>query len=249
MSLEVHRLPVADGEAVVVDWYPTAPGALAALYVHGLGSHRRGEKTRYFARCFNELGWAYASVDLRGHGDADGAIRDLTMDRLLADVAATTGWLASRAAPRPLLIGASMGAAVVAWHDVLEPQLGGPLALLAPSLGFPGSLRAGLTPEALAQWQTRGARHFTSEWIDVELGFGLVEDAGRYDSGRLYRELAHPVLIVHGLHDATIPPRASVEFANACDAVDVYLVGGGDHRLTDHAQRIFDVIWSWRTSL
>ena len=249
MSVEVHRLPVADGEAVVIDWYPMAPGARAALYVHGLGSHRRGEKARYFARRFNELGWACASVDLRGHGDADGAMRDLTMDRLLADVAATTRWLAARAAPEPLLIGASMGAQVVAWHDVIEPQLGGPLVLLAPSLSFPASLRAGLSPEELAQWQIRGARRFASEWIDVELGFGLVADTDRYDPARLCRQLGHPTLIVHGSSDATIPARASVEFANACDAVDVYLVAGGDHRLTDHKQRIFDVIWAWRTSL
>jgi pimeloyl-ACP methyl ester carboxylesterase len=57
------------------------------LYVHGLGSHRRGEKALYFARRFNALGWAFASVDLRGHGAADGRIEDLTMSRLLADVA------------------------------------------------------------------------------------------------------------------------------------------------------------------
>ena len=248
MSVEVHRLPVTDRESVVVDWYPSAPGAQAALYVHGLGSHRRGEKARYFASRCNELGWAFASVDLRGHGDADGAMRDLAMDRLLADVAATTRWLAARAAPRPLLIGASMGAAVVAWHDVIEPQLGGPLALLAPSLSFPASLRAGLTLEELADWRSRGVRRFASEWIDVELGFELVEDTDRYDPERLRRQLGHPALIVHGSRDATIPARASVEFANAADAIDVYLVGGGDHRLTDHKQRIFDVIWSWRAS-
>jgi pimeloyl-ACP methyl ester carboxylesterase len=216
--------------------------------VHGLGSHRRGEKARYFARRFNGLGWACASVDLRGHGDADGGMRDLTMDRLLADVAAATRWLESRAAPRPLLIGASMGAAVVAWHDVIEPQLGGPLALLAPSLEFPASLRASLTPDSLEQWEVRGTRRFTSDWIDVELGFELVADTHRYDPERLRRQLGHPALIVHGSRDATIPVRASVEFANASDAVDVYIVGGGDHRLTDHKQRIFDVMWSWSAS-
>jgi pimeloyl-ACP methyl ester carboxylesterase len=245
MSAQVHRIPVAGGEAVVVDWYPAAPGARAALYVHGFGSHRRGEKATYFASRFHELGWAYASVDLRGHGEADGRMRELTLSRSLADVSATMRWLAARAAPPPLLIGASMGAAVVAWHDVMEPEQGGPLALLGPSLGFPANLRAGLTPDEVERWRTRGSRRFASEWIDVELGFALLADADRYDPERLRREIVYPALIVHGSRDATIPASASLEFASGLEAVDVYLVGGGDHRLTDHKAKIFDVIWSW----
>ena len=199
---QIHRVPVEDNESVVIDWYPAAPGARVALYVHGLGSHRRGEKALYFARRFNALGWAFASVDLRGHGAADGRIQDLTMSRLLADVTATRDWLEWRTPARPLLIGSSMGAAVVAWHNLLGQRSSGPLVLLAPSLTFPAGVCAQLSAAELETWRACGVRRFRSEWIDLEIGFDLVADANRYDPGRLRRELGEPTLIVHGLCDA-----------------------------------------------
>jgi pimeloyl-ACP methyl ester carboxylesterase len=245
MSAETHRVPVEGDESVVIDWYPAAPGARVALYVHGLGSHRRGEKALYFAARFNALGWAFAAVDLRGHGAADGRIQDLTMSRLLADVAATRDWLERRTPARPLLIGSSMGAAVVAWDSVLRQRSSGPLVLLAPSLTFPAGVLAQLSAAELETWRQCGVRRFRSEWIDLEIGFDVVADAERYDPGQLRRELRTPTLIVHGVRDRTIPASASLDFATHCAAVDVYLVGDGDHRLTDARQKVFDVLWSW----
>jgi uncharacterized protein len=245
MNAEVHRVPVEGDESIVIDWYPAAPGARVALYVHGLGSHRRGEKALYFAGRFNAMGWAFASVDLRGHGAADGRIRELTMSRALADVTATRDWLEPRTAARPLLIGSSMGAAVVAWHSVLAQRSSGPLVLLAPSLTFPTGVLTQLSAGELETWRSCGVRRFRSEWIDLEIGFDLVADAERYDPGQLRRELSAPTLIVHGVHDATIPASASLDFATHSAGVDVYLVGDGDHRLTDARRKVFDVLWSW----
>jgi len=245
MNAEIHRVPVAGDESVVIDWYPAAPGDRVALYVHGLGSHRRGEKALYFAQRFNALGWAFASVDLRGHGAADGRIEDLTMSRLLADVMATRDWLEQRTAARPLLIGSSMGAALVAWHTVLDQRHSGPLVLLAPSLSFPAGVTAQLSAAELETWRKTGARRFHSEWIDLGIGFDFVADAKRYDPGQLRRELSAPTLIVHGLRDRAIPASASLEFASHCTAVDVYLVADGDHRLTGARQKVFDILWSW----
>ncbi|MET0660893.1 MAG: alpha/beta hydrolase, partial [Steroidobacteraceae bacterium] len=67
--METHRIAVDGSQSIVLDWFPATVDARVALFVHGLGSHRRGEKASYFAERFNARGWTYAAVDLRGHGE------------------------------------------------------------------------------------------------------------------------------------------------------------------------------------
>jgi alpha-beta hydrolase superfamily lysophospholipase len=247
----VHRIETRDGHRLALDWY-AAPGAQrAALFVHGLGSHRRGEKARYFAAQFNAQRWSYAALDLRGHGDSDGRVVDLTMSGMLTDVSAAADWLRERAPAEDIvLIGSSMGAAVIAWHRLCCDPRAAPLVMIGPSLQFPSSLVAGLGPEDVAEWQRTGARRCASEWIDVEIGYGLTEDAARYDPRELVRRHVAPTLILHGMRDTAIDWTASTRFAHDCAAapVDVFLVGDGDHRLTDHRKLIFDVLWAWLAS-
>ena len=74
------------------------------MFVHGLGSHRRGEKAVHFAERFNAQGWSFAAVDLRGHGDSDGTMHDLTMSGMLADLYSGLGWPAELSPRIPLLL-------------------------------------------------------------------------------------------------------------------------------------------------
>jgi len=244
---QVHRIAVAEGQSLALDWYPVQGGP-AALFVQGLGSTRRGIKARYFAQRFNDHGWSFAAPDLRGHGDSDGSLLDLTMSGMLADVAAVVNWLEPKTGVRhPVLIGTSMGGAVIAWHASTHRTSTGPLVMLGPSPTFPASLAAGLDGDEMDRWRRSGARRITSEWIDVELGHGLVADATRYDPSRLVREHASTTLIGHGMRDEAVDWRASLEFAHACPAhlVDVLLIARGNHRLTEHRHLVFDVMWSW----
>jgi uncharacterized protein len=248
MTVEVHRIVITGSESLAVDWYPAGAQADCAVYVHGLGSHRRGEKVRHFATRFNAAGWAFAAFDFRGHGDSDGNVVDLTMTRLLADLGVVLDWLRMQGvAARPALIGASMGAAVAAWYSMLHAGAVGPLVMIAPSLAFPGGLLTELDPAALMQWQRTGRRRFRSDWIDLEIGCELALDAVDYDPGRLREDLVTPVLIVHGMRDEAIDYRRSVDFAarSCSSSVDVLLLGNGDHRLTDRRELLFGTIWSW----
>jgi putative redox protein len=244
---EVHRIEVHGTESVAIDWYPAAPGARAALFVHGLGSHRRGEKAVHFATRFNEKGWSYAALDLRGHGDSDGSVRELTMSGMLADLMAATRWIGNTGATGDLvLIGSSMGAAVAAWHGLARGGTASPLVMLAPALRFPGSLASELAPEERDRWRRTGLHRFRSAWIDLEIGYGLVEDGAQYDPALLLNRHSSPTLIIHGMRDDIVGWNDSVEFATASGApVDLFLVGDGDHRLTDHKELVFDVLWDW----
>jgi len=240
-----RELPLQTGETLVFDWAPPAAGCPVAVFIHGLGSHRRGEKALHFAGRFVRLGWGFLALDLRGHGESGGSIEQLSLSRCLEDVRAVLDWLGAPLAPR-LLIGSSMGGAVAAWYQVRHPAAGLHVALIAPALRFPAGMTQ-LPPRDLAEWKRAGFRRFTSEWIDLRIGFGLVEDAQQYPYEELVRRYEAPTLVLHGLKDAAVPWRESVEFLEraACPDVDVVLVKQGDHRLTAHKDFLFDVMTGW----
>jgi alpha-beta hydrolase superfamily lysophospholipase len=232
---------------VAIDWYPAEPGARAALFVHGLGSNRRGEKAVHFGERFNEKGWAFAALDLRGHGQSDGSVRDLTMSGMLSDLTTVARWVrATGVAADPVLIGSSMGAVVVAWHALARSVNAGPLVMIAPALTFPANLTAELRPDERERWRRTGLRRFRSAWIDLEIGHRLVEDGVQYDPDVLVHRHAVATLIIHGMRDDTVDWNDSLAFARQCRApVDLFLVNEGDHRLTEHKELMFEILWAW----
>jgi alpha-beta hydrolase superfamily lysophospholipase len=72
--------PETKGEArLALDLIPAAtPSSRLWFFVHGLTSHRRGEKALYFARQVVRRGEAFASLDLTGHGESEGDLLDLS---------------------------------------------------------------------------------------------------------------------------------------------------------------------------
>ena len=242
----VREMLLASGETLVCDWIPPrTPGAGVAVFVHGLGSNRRGDKALHFAQRFAELGWGFLAPDLRGHGQSGGSMEGLCLTRCLEDLGAALGFLPPGAAPR-LLIGSSMGGAVAVWYQLLSPRAGSHIALIAPALNFPRRFMD-LRRDELAAWKREGRRRFASEWIDLELGYGLVEDGARYPYERLLREYNAPTLILHGMDDTAVPWRESVAFVERTQAkeVDLLLIKNGDHRLTAHKAYLFDAITVW----
>lgn len=241
-----HELRLPSGEKIALDWVPAEDAhGNAAVFVHGLGSHRRGEKAVHFAERFRKLGWGFLSVDLRGHGESDGSLEELSLTRCLEDLGAAIGWLPAGIVPR-LLIGSSMGGAVVTWYGLLHPQPDRQIALIAPSLRFPGRF-AELEAAELEAWKRTGFRRFASEWIDLKIGYGLVEDGANYRYERLVRDHRAATLILHGMRDTAVPWQESVAFVEQTRAeqVDLVLIKDGDHRLTAQKDYLFDAIAAW----
>ena len=249
---ETHRIPVNPQESIVVDWTPpTEPGGHTAVFLHGLASDRRGDKALHFAGEFTARGWGFLSLDMRGHGESDGEMRDLTMTRCLEDVDAALSWMeAQGSGPQPILIGSSMGGAVAAWRHVAHPRETGPLVLIAPSLQFPGRLGWQIGPAAMEEWKRTGLRQFESQWIDLQIGFELMEDALQYDPQKILVAFATPALIFHGMKDDAVDWRISQTFLEDCPYphLELVLLKNGDHRLTDHKAFLFETLWAWLSS-
>lgn len=248
-TAETHRLAVTPDESIVVDWIPPAePGGRTAVFLHGLASDRKGDKALYFANRFAEKGWGFLTLDMRGHGDADGQLRDLTMTRCLEDLTIALEWLKEQGEGEPpLLIESSMGGAVAAWRHLDRPKETGPLVLIAPSLQFPGRLGWQLGPAVMEEWKNTGVRKFESQWSDLEIGFGLMEDALSYDPQKILVAFQTPTLIFHGMKDDAVDWRISQTFVEDCayPHMELVLLKNGDHRLTDHKEFLFETLWGW----
>ncbi len=90
-------------------------------------------------------------------------------------------------------------------------------------------------------------RRFDSEWIDLEIGFGLMDDALRYDPQKLLVGYQAPTLILHGMRDEAVDWRTSLGFVEECryPHLELVLLKNGDHRLTADKAYLFDALWAW----
>ncbi|AMM85830.1 alpha/beta hydrolase [Martelella sp. AD-3] len=211
----------------------------ALVWFSGYGSDMLGTKAEALDAYAGEKDLAMIRFDYTGHGESEGAFKDGTISRWLADALAAI----DHAAPeRIIIIGSSMGGwlALRAVQE-LKKQAGGPkvegLLLLAP------------------------APDFTSELIEPDLNDaeckalaeqGYFEEASPYgpeptiftakllDDGRRNRvlngiiETGCPVHIIQGKQDADVPYAHALKLMSHLPADDVVLtlVQDGDHRLS-----------------
>lgn len=238
---ESVRLPLLSGGAVQVGVsYPQAPGAWAVLYVHGLGSTRSGEKSIALEAACARRGWTFAALDFRGHGESTGTLLELRGSGLLEDLSAVRDYLAGEGIHRICPVGSSMGGWAAAWFTLRSPQTVPACVLIAPALDFLHNRWAGLSEGEREDWKQSGRLRVRNEWIDTEIGYGLVEEQDDFPFEKLAAEVSRPLLIYHGLRDTTIPALSSIAFVEraAHPDIELRLLKKGDHRLSDYKEEI-----------
>lgn len=220
--------------------YVAGDGSFAVLWVHGFGSHRGGEKSAAVrAECIRR-GWPFAAFDFRGHGQSSGEILDLRASRLLEDLDAIRQFLAERGHTRLGLIGSSMGGFAAAWYTRHHPEIVVGCVFVAPGFGFLERRWLSITDAERDDWQRTGRRRITSEWVDLEIGYGLVAEREAFTPRALAEEWATPALLFHGCADDLVPDTDSLNFLRAVQYTDVELrlLKAGDHRLTVYKEEI-----------
>jgi alpha-beta hydrolase superfamily lysophospholipase len=254
MSTVKVQLAVPSGDALAGTYHTaTAVPAFAVVWVHGFGSHRGGEKAAAVCDECARRGWAFAAFDFRGHGESSGAMHELRAGRLLEDLGAVRDFLAGHGHTRLGLVGSSMGGFASAWFAKQNPDTVVGCVLLAPAFGWLDRRWNGLTEAERAEWHRTGRRRVTNDWVDVEIGYGLVEEADRdrFAPKRLVSGWRTPALLFHGVADDTVPDSDSLFFLRHVEypRVELRLLKDGDHRLTAYKDAIASAVGTFFAGL
>ena len=239
--------PREEGEArLAIDLLPAATRKSRLwFFVHGLQSNRRGEKSLYFARQIARRGEAFASLDLTGHGDSEGDLAGLSLTRNLADLDRGLRYAEEKAGPFGAihLIGSSMGGLTALWFSARSPGRITRNIVIAPAFEMAGRMLLALGRVKALEWRRQGRTRIETGFGGFELGYQFVEEESRYPTVSLMRRLSTPSLILHGSDDEVVPCQLSRQFADRLDHVHLVEIEGGDHRLTDHKERLFEEMW------
>ena len=241
-----HRLePERPGQArlALTETPGALPDAPVWLFLHGLGSDRQGEKPRRFRDHLAGRGPGFAALDFTGHGESGGDCRELSLTRNLEDIGRAASFL-NREAIRPLvLVGSSMGGIAALWYAALHPGAVALVFAIAPAFRMAARFAASLSMAERRRWKGGRVREIPVGEDALEIGWGIVRDEERYSPERLAVALETPSLLLHGAEDAVVPVELSRDFADACAAAALVEIPGGDHRLGEHRDLLFEIMW------
>jgi pimeloyl-ACP methyl ester carboxylesterase len=220
---ELVSFPSAD--LTLTAWFlPPQPekGGAALIFVHGFNGNRASLLAQAVA--VHAAGYGALLLDLRGHGDSEGAMVTWGYNEA-ADVVAAYDYLVSRPEVDPQhigLVGKSMGGAAVTRAAVQLPNLAA-IVLESTYSGleenFPSILtRIAKTPSFLSG--------MTLRLMERESGLPLREVLPRAD---LAVNKA-PVLVVHGERDVIVSiEQGQTLFAAAQQPKQLYLIPNAGH--------------------
>jgi pimeloyl-ACP methyl ester carboxylesterase len=231
---ESVRLKMADGGELAGSLsYTGEVGPALVLYAHGFGSGPTGNKADAVAAACAHRDWPYAAFAFRGHAPSSCTMRELTGSGLQEDLERAWAYLAGRGVRRLFLVGSSMGGWAGAWFALRHPKEVAALAALAPAFRFLERRWEERSEAERRAWRQTGRLRLSNQWLDVELGYALMEERERFAAEALAAGWATPLLIFHGMRDEAVPYEDSLDFVRRVSFPDVELrlLKDGDHRL------------------
>lgn len=234
------ELLTPDGQKLrgIFSYSPNSQSPPVIVFAHGFGSIHSGDKaTAIEAECVKR-NWAFIACDFRGHGESDGVMNELLGSGLLEDLEAIVREAQKRVGGKLFLFGSSMGGWASAWFAARFPTQVAACAFVAPAFRF--LEWRNLTEADRAKWQRTGRHRVKNEFVDVEIGYGLIAEASNFKFETLATRFITPSIIFHGMADGIVPYTVSIDFASSCTAeeIDLVIIKGGDHRLNRDAKKL-----------
>jgi pimeloyl-ACP methyl ester carboxylesterase len=184
----------------------------AVVLVHGGGVTR--QEGGFFTRLADGLagsGVASLRFDLRGHGQSEGRMEELTLAAVLNDIRVALAQVREiTGASSVSLLGASFGGGICAYYAAKRPAEVERLVLLNPQLNYkrrtidntPFWENDHLRPEAAAQLTELGYVAFNPS---IRHGRAIFNEVLWFDLDSAIPEIQAPTLLVHGTKDTLVP--------------------------------------------
>lgn len=209
----------------------------SVIYLHGFASSPDSSKAQRFRRELEARGVGFSCPDFN-----EPAFETLTVTRMLDQ---TDAAIAVVRGGSVALVGSSLGAFVAVHAAVRDAQRTHPrvdrLVLMAPALDFGGNRLRQLGEHGIDEWRRAGKLrvfHYAHH-AERDVGFGLYEDAARYDAFAV--NLTLPLLVFQGTRDASVDPSMVARWSGSRTNVDLRLLDD-EHQLTTSIDQI------WRES-
>ena len=188
-----------------------------------------------------EAGFAALRVEMYGHGGSDGAFRDHTLYKWVANMLAVTEYARRLDFVTDLyLCGHSQGGLLVMLIAGMCPDRFKAIIPLSPAWMIPEYARAGeflgdkLDPVNIPdEFTQNGDNVLSGNYIRVAQTIHVEDEIARYDG---------PVLIVHGDEDESVPYEYGVKAAKLYKNAKLVTVEGDDHCFYYHLDTVKDAI-------
>lgn len=226
------RLKLGDGTDLA---YHRSPGATpGVLFLGGFTSDMTGVKATMLERWCRGRGQAFVRFDYSGHGASGGRFADGTIGRWTLEALAVLDQLT--AGPQ-ILVGSSMGAWIMLLTALARPERIAALLGLACAADFTEYLLWDRLDDRLRERLRR------ERVISLPSAYGepyiiameLIEEAKRH---RLFDRpelpITCPVRLIHGMNDADVPWRTSLQVIERLTGPDarLLLIKDGEHTLS-----------------
>lgn len=200
------------------------------FYLHGFASSARSSKAAFFAARLAEAGVTLHCPDLN-----EPDFSTLTITRMLEQTGQAIEALGDGGV---VLIGSSLGGFLAIQAALRHPSRVERLVLLAPAVDLRPERLGELGDRGLEQWKATNSLnvfHFGYGRM-MPLGYGLYEDARRYDA--MHAELTLPIQVFQGRRDTAVDAATVERWAAARPNVELHLLDD-DHQLLGS----LDYIW------
>ncbi len=211
-----------------------APGV---MFFGGFKSDMTGTKAMSLQAYCERRGQAFVRFDYSGHGRSTGRFEDGTIGAWAGDATAVLDEVAE--GPQ-IIVGSSMGGWIGLLVALARPKrVAGFIGIAAAPDFTEDMMWAGFSEEIREQLRAEGIYYEPSEYDEGPLPItsALIEEGRRHLLLRGPVALSCPVRLIQGMQDTAVPWQTAFTLAEqlVTDDVEVTLVKGGDHRLSEPA--------------
>ncbi|GHF15011.1 alpha/beta hydrolase [Kordiimonas sediminis] len=204
------------------------------IFLGGFMSDKEGSKALALEEYCLSAGRSFVRFDYQGHGASDGAFADGTIGLWAQDALAVLDQLTE--GPQ-ILVGSSMGGWISLLLAKVRPGRLAGLVGIAAAPDFTGRHWAELSPDQQQDVLTKGRVYIESDYGPDPYVFtkALFDDGYRNRVLASPLHLDFPVRLIQGTDDPDVPWQTALDIADTIvyGDVDIILVPGGDHRLSE----------------